>query len=80
MVVTNEIISLITVILFFTGYHSRITVDTRNIFIEMTATDITKARTALDILVIMFSEYCKEPFTLVLLPLSSLHIICAKKG
>ena len=46
----------------------------------MTATDITKARTALDILVIMFSEYCKEPFTLVLLPLSSLHIICAKKG
>ena len=31
----------------------------------MTATDLTKARIALDILVCMFSEYCEEPFTWV---------------
>ncbi|XP_067951557.1 phenylalanine--tRNA ligase beta subunit-like [Watersipora subatra] len=45
------------------GDHSKITLNTKNVFIEMTATDLTKARIALDILVIMFSEYCDEPFT-----------------
>lgn len=45
------------------GYHSRIKLDTKNVFIEMTATDLTKACIALDILVIMFSEYCAKPFT-----------------
>ncbi|XP_067658646.1 phenylalanine--tRNA ligase beta subunit-like [Haliotis asinina] len=45
------------------GFHTRITLDTRNVFIEATATDLYKAQVTLDTLVTMFSEYCAEPFT-----------------
>ncbi|RCH86640.1 phenylalanine--tRNA ligase subunit beta, partial [Rhizopus stolonifer] len=44
--------------------HSKITLDTKNVLIEMTATDEHKASTALNALVTMFSEYCSEPFTI----------------
>ncbi|KAJ2707724.1 phenylalanine--tRNA ligase subunit beta [Coemansia sp. IMI 203386] len=43
--------------------HSKISLDTKNIFIEATATDMTKANMVLNILVTMFSGYCAEPFT-----------------
>ncbi|KAJ2851223.1 phenylalanine--tRNA ligase subunit beta [Coemansia brasiliensis] len=43
--------------------HSKITLDTKNIFIEITAMDMTKVNMALNILVTMFSVHCKEPFT-----------------
>ncbi|KAJ2743670.1 phenylalanine--tRNA ligase subunit beta [Coemansia sp. BCRC 34301] len=42
--------------------HSKITLDTRNIFIEITATDLTKAVIVLNIMLTMFSGYCSEPF------------------
>uniref|UniRef100_A0A286XI98 Phenylalanine--tRNA ligase beta subunit n=1 Tax=Cavia porcellus TaxID=10141 RepID=A0A286XI98_CAVPO len=45
------------------GNHSKITVNTRNIFIECTGTDFTKAKIVLDIIVTMFSEYCENQFT-----------------
>ncbi|KAA0191350.1 Phenylalanine tRNA synthetase like beta subunit [Fasciolopsis buskii] len=45
------------------GQHSRLSVNTRNIFIEATATDLHKAEIVLDTLVTMFSEYCDPPFT-----------------
>ncbi|XP_026519930.1 phenylalanine--tRNA ligase beta subunit [Pseudonaja textilis] len=45
------------------GEHSKISLNTRNVFIECTATDLTKAKIVLDILVTMFSEYCNKPFT-----------------
>ncbi|KAK7074494.1 hypothetical protein SK128_019460 [Halocaridina rubra] len=45
------------------GNHSKITLKTRNIFIECTATDKFKAQIVLDTLVCMFSEYCEQPFT-----------------
>lgn len=45
------------------GHHSRITLDTKNVFIECTATDLTKARVVLDTLVCMFSQYCSQAFT-----------------
>ncbi|KAJ2726524.1 phenylalanine--tRNA ligase subunit beta [Coemansia sp. Benny D115] len=45
------------------GDHSKITLDTKNIFIEITATDLTKANVALNIILTMFSVYCAEPFT-----------------
>ncbi|CAM9294573.1 unnamed protein product [Phaeothamnion confervicola] len=45
------------------GYHSRIRMETRDVFIECTATDKTKASIVLDTVVTMFSEYCTEPFT-----------------
>ncbi|CAL4065213.1 unnamed protein product, partial [Meganyctiphanes norvegica] len=45
------------------GDHSKITLNTRNVFIELTATDKFKAQITLDTLVAMFSEYCEQPFT-----------------
>ncbi|MBN3295699.1 phenylalanine--tRNA ligase beta subunit [Amia ocellicauda] len=45
------------------GDHSKISLNTKNVFIECTATDLTKAKIALDMIVTMFSEYCEEPFT-----------------
>jgi len=45
------------------GDHSKITLKTRNVFIECTATDLTKAKIVLDMVVTMFSEYCDKPFT-----------------
>uniref|UniRef100_A0A9L0R4T1 Phenylalanine--tRNA ligase beta subunit n=1 Tax=Equus caballus TaxID=9796 RepID=A0A9L0R4T1_HORSE len=45
------------------GNHSKITLNTRNVFIECTGTDFTKAKIVLDIIVTMFSEYCENQFT-----------------
>ncbi|XP_037026287.1 phenylalanine--tRNA ligase beta subunit [Bradysia coprophila] len=45
------------------GNHSKITLETKNVFIECTATDLTKAKVVLDTLVCMFSSHCAEPFT-----------------
>lgn len=42
---------------------SRLTVDTRNVFIDVTAKDLTKAHIVLNILLTMFSIYCEQPFT-----------------
>lgn len=46
------------------GEHSKITLDTKNVFIELTATDLTKAKVVLDTLVTMFGQYCAEPFVI----------------
>ncbi|EIN10408.1 phenylalanyl-tRNA synthetase [Punctularia strigosozonata HHB-11173 SS5] len=43
--------------------HSKITLNTRNVFIDLTATDETKLAIVTNIMVAMFSEYCAEPFT-----------------
>ncbi|KAI8817741.1 uncharacterized protein EV422DRAFT_214421 [Fimicolochytrium jonesii] len=43
--------------------HSKIKLSTKNIFIECTATDITKAKIVLNTVVAMFSQYCAKPFT-----------------
>jgi phenylalanyl-tRNA synthetase beta chain len=45
--------------------HTKITVNTRNVFIDLTATDVTKLNTVTNIVATMFSEYCEEPFTYV---------------
>ncbi|XP_058812430.1 phenylalanine--tRNA ligase beta subunit [Topomyia yanbarensis] len=45
------------------GDHSKIKVETKNVFIECTATDLTKAKVVLDTLVCMFSTYSDKPFT-----------------
>ncbi|CAH1099624.1 unnamed protein product [Psylliodes chrysocephalus] len=45
------------------GNHSKITLATKNVFIECTATDLTKAKVVLDTLVCMFSQYCSEKHT-----------------
>eukprot|EP00730_Choanoeca_flexa_P000036 TRINITY_DN10015_c0_g1_i3.p1 TRINITY_DN10015_c0_g1~~TRINITY_DN10015_c0_g1_i3.p1 ORF type:complete len:601 (+),score=182.76 TRINITY_DN10015_c0_g1_i3:1352-3154(+) len=46
------------------GDHSRISTKTKNIFIECTATDLTKAKIVLDIITTMFSEYCSTPYVI----------------
>ena len=46
------------------GDHSKITLDTKNVFIECTGTDLTKTKIVLDTLVSMFSVYCSEPFAI----------------
>ncbi|KAI8619954.1 hypothetical protein BC830DRAFT_1078205, partial [Chytriomyces sp. MP71] len=43
--------------------HSKIKLATKNVFIECTATDLTKAKVVLNTVVTTFSEYCKEKFT-----------------
>ena len=49
------------------GAHSAITLDTKNVFIECTATDLTKAKIVLNTVVSMFSE-CALSAWLPLLP------------
>lgn len=44
------------------GDHSKIRLDTRDVFIECTATDHTKANIVLNTMVAMFAEYCDKPF------------------
>jgi phenylalanyl-tRNA synthetase beta chain len=43
--------------------HSKITLDTTNVLIEVTAVDHTKAKIVLNTVVAMFSQYCKRKFT-----------------
>jgi len=43
--------------------HSKITLNTKNIFVEATATDLTKAKVVLDSLVTAFSVHCAKKFT-----------------
>ncbi|KAI0036810.1 phenylalanyl-tRNA synthetase subunit beta [Vararia minispora EC-137] len=43
--------------------HSKITLNTRNVFIDITATDLTKLNIVANIISTMFSEYCEEPYT-----------------
>ncbi|EJU06393.1 phenylalanyl-tRNA synthetase subunit beta [Dacryopinax primogenitus] len=44
--------------------HSKITLNTRNVFIDVTATDETKLNIVVNMVATMFSEYCSEPFTI----------------
>lgn len=44
------------------GEHSKIKLSTRDVFIECTATDMTKAHIACNTLVAMFSQHCDKPF------------------
>ena len=45
--------------------HSKITLNTRNVFVDVTATDETKLNIVVNIMATMFSEYCQEPSTYV---------------
>eukprot|EP00004_Rigifila_ramosa_P019166 TRINITY_DN4843_c0_g1_i1.p1 TRINITY_DN4843_c0_g1~~TRINITY_DN4843_c0_g1_i1.p1 ORF type:complete len:586 (-),score=162.72 TRINITY_DN4843_c0_g1_i1:36-1667(-) len=43
------------------GDHSKITLNTKNVLIECTATDFTKANIVLNTIIAMFSPYCNPP-------------------
>ena len=56
----NVIMSLPPII---NSQHTKMTLDTHNVFIDITGLDLTKCEIVLNTLVAMFSIYCKEPFT-----------------
>lgn len=45
--------------------HSKITLNTRNVFIDVTATDQTKLDIVVNMVATMFSEYCEVAYTYV---------------
>jgi phenylalanyl-tRNA synthetase beta chain len=55
------------------GDHSKITLNTTNVFIEITATDMTKLDIVCNIMVAMFSKYCAEKFTVEPVKIISEH-------
>ncbi|KAH8791750.1 hypothetical protein F5882DRAFT_83392 [Hyaloscypha sp. PMI_1271] len=55
------------------GDHSKITLKTKNVFMEITATDRTKLEIVNTIMVSMFSQYCAEPFTIEPVEIISEH-------
>ena len=56
----NVIMSLPPII---NSQHTKMTLDTHNVFIDITGLDYTKCEIVLNTLVAMFSVYCKDPFT-----------------
>ena len=55
------------------GNHSKITVNTKNVFIECTATDKTKVEIFTNIVVAMFSQYTSSKFTVEPINIISPH-------
>lgn len=55
------------------GDHSKITLDTKNVFLEMTGTDRTKLEIVNNIMIGCFSQYCSEPFTIEPVQIISEH-------
>ena len=53
------------------GAHSKMSWETRNVLLEVTATDLHKAETVLNLMVTLFSQYCDQPFTVE--PVGSWH-------
>ena len=45
------------------GKHTKMTINTKNVLIDITGLDYTKCVIVLKILIAMFSKYCSEPFT-----------------
>ncbi|KAF8591423.1 phenylalanyl-tRNA synthetase [Ramaria rubella] len=56
----NQVLSMPPII---NSEHSKITLNTRNVFIDTTATDETKLSIVINMITLMFSEHCAEPFT-----------------
>ncbi|CAF1000666.1 unnamed protein product [Adineta steineri] len=55
----NVVLSLPPII---NGDHSKMSVNTKNVFIECTAVDLHKANVVLNIMLTMFAQYCSKPF------------------
>ncbi|KAF3770095.1 hypothetical protein M406DRAFT_284644 [Cryphonectria parasitica EP155] len=55
------------------GEHSKITLNTKNVFIDLTATDETKLEIVTNMMVAMFSMHCAEPFTIEPVEVISKH-------
>ncbi|VEU20689.1 DEKNAAC101626 [Brettanomyces naardenensis] len=55
------------------GNHSKISLNTKNVFIEVTATDKTKAEVVINQIVAMFSRYCDDKFSIEPVKIISEH-------
>lgn len=55
------------------GDHSKITLNTKNVFIDLTATDETKLEIVTNMMVTLFSMHCAEPFTIEPVDVISKH-------
>ena len=55
------------------GDHTKITLDTKDVLIECTATDKAKVEVVINMLVTMFSMHCAEPFTVEPIKIHSPH-------
>ncbi len=55
----NVVLSLPPII---NGDHSKMSANTKNIFIECTAVDQHKANVVLNTMLTMFAQYCSKPF------------------
>jgi len=58
---TQQVLSMPPII---NSQHTKITLDTQNIFIDVTATDQTKLQIVTNIMVTMFAQYTSVPFTI----------------
>ncbi|KAL9095143.1 MAG: hypothetical protein Q9165_002746 [Trypethelium subeluteriae] len=59
--------------------HTKISLDTKNVYIDITATDKTKLEIVNHVLVAMFSMYCEEPFTVEPVKIVSPHNNCSRE-
>lgn len=57
---TRQVLSMPPII---NSDYTKISLDTKNVFIDMTATDQTKLQIVTNIMVTMFAQYTSEPFT-----------------
>ena len=57
------------------GMHTKMTINTKNVLIDITGLDYTKCVIVLKILIAMFSKYCSEPFTV-----EQVQVITTKNG
>ena len=55
--------------------HSKLKVTTKNVFLDLTATDYTKCNIVLNTLIAMFTKYCSKPFTV-----EQVNVVDAKTG
>jgi len=62
------------------GDRSKISLATTNVFIECTATDLTKARVVLNQVVTMFSEYCAAPNAFCVEPVEVVYESAVSSG
>lgn len=56
------------------GEHSKMSAETKNVFIECTATDLTKAQIVLNTMVTMFSEYTEKKFEVEQVEVEYIHL------
>ena len=54
--------TLVYLISYILGNHTRLKLSSKHLFIEVTATDLAKATIVLDTIVAMFSQYCEHPY------------------